>query len=159
MKSMNRALHTGHRAVPGFTLMEVVVSIGILAVALSSIAATIGYSSKRAAESSRKAQAVWLLDGMLSEVRDAIRSRQSFSALHRIETPASMPATEELWFNGEGLRVEKRDDAVFRCRLEFRADPSSAGLFHLHGRITWPAAVREGREKGSAELLTSILRS
>ena len=139
--------------------MEVVVSIGILAVALSAIAGTIGYSSARAAESSRKAQAAWLLDGMLSEVRDAIRDSAPFSALHRIETPASMPATEELWFNGDGLQVEKQEDAFYRFRLEFRADPTSATLYHLHGRVTWPATAKDGREKGSAELLTSILQS
>ena len=155
---MNHAPHSTRRPLAGFTLMEVMISIGILAVALSTIAGTIGYSSARAAEMSRKTQATWLLEGMLGEVRGAIRDRQPQSPVHRIEIPAGMPGTEEMWFDGGGLRVEKQGDAVFRCRLEFRADPTSATLCHLHGRVSWPAAAPEGKEKGSAELLTSILQ-
>ncbi len=142
----------------GFTLMEVVVSIGILAVSLTTIAGTIGYSSRRAAESSRRIQAAWLLDGMIAETAAAVRGRQLESAIHRIEPPANTPAEEELFFTSEGSRVEKPEDAFFRCRLEFRADATSAELVHLQGRVTWPAVARDGREQGSVDLLTSILK-
>ena len=88
---MNHASPSALRPPAGFTLMEVMISIGILAVALSTIAGTIGYSSARAAEMSRKTQATWLLEGMLGEVRGAIRDRQPQSAVHRIEIPAGLP--------------------------------------------------------------------
>ena len=142
----------------GFTLMEVVVSIGILAVALPTIAGTIGTCSRRAAESGHEARATWLLDGMLSDLRAVVRGRQSATAIYEIAAPASVPATDELFFDGEGVLLEDEKGAFYRCRLEFRPDESSASLIHLQGRISWPAAAREGREQGAVELVTSIVK-
>lgn len=145
------------RSKAGFTLMEVVVSIGLLAVALSAIAGSIGYSSRRGAETSRESQAVWMLEGMLSESREAVRGRQQTTAIHRFGIPRELPGSVELWFDGQGGQVEGREDAFYRCRLEFQPDPAGTRLMHLHGRVTWPAAAMEGREQGSAELFTSLL--
>lgn len=142
----------------GFTLMEVVVSIGILAVALPTIAGTISYSSKRAAESGHEVRAIWLLDSMQSELRATVRGQHPATAIHAIAKPASVPSSEDLFFDSEGVQVDDLKEAFYRCRLEFRPDASSDDLIHLQGRIIWPAAAPEGREQGSVELVTSILK-
>jgi prepilin-type N-terminal cleavage/methylation domain-containing protein len=142
----------------GFTLMEVVVSIGILAVTLPTIAGTISYCNNRAAATGHDARATGLLDAMLSDLRFVMRGGRPTTAIHGITVPKSVPATEEMFFDAEGVQVEGMDGAFYRCRLEFRPDESSTSLIHLQARVTWPAAAPEGREKGSTELVTSILK-
>jgi prepilin-type N-terminal cleavage/methylation domain-containing protein len=142
----------------GFTLMEVVVSIGILAVALSAIAGTISYGSRRGAETSRKVQAGWLLDGMVADLRDAMPAGRTRTALHELDVPAAAPAELEYFFDAEGIRTEGAEGSFFRCRFEFRPDDSGAALIHLNGRISWPALAKKGREQGSVELVSTIFR-
>jgi type II secretory pathway pseudopilin PulG len=138
--------------------MEVVVSIGILAVALSAIAGTISYGSRRGAETSRKVQAGWLLDGMVADFRDAMPAGRTRTALHELDVPAAAPAELEYFFDAEGIRTEGAEGSFFRCRFEFHPDDSGAALIHLNGRISWPALAKKGREQGSVELVSTIFR-
>jgi len=140
----------------GFTLMEVVVSIGVLAVALSVIIASIGFSSSRGAENSFKAQAISLAETALADVGGALRNNQEVSEIYRITPPSeSSEGREMLYFDVDGMLATDRERGFFTCNLEFHPDAEVAGLMHVHARISWPTKAKPGREQGAVELLTS----
>lgn len=148
-----------HPPASGFTLMEIVISLAILAFALTTILLALGFASKSSAESISKSQAIEILELTFADINAANLNRFPKSPQYLIDTPdgAAPEHRELLWLDGEGRRVETRQDAYFRCELTFHQDSRHAELLHLHGRVAWPALAKEGRERQQIELLTSLL--
>lgn len=139
----------------GFTLMEVVVSIGVLAVALSVIVASIGFSSSRSAENTYKILALSLAETALTDVRGAIANGLDKSEILEVAMPVSESRSEDiLYFDVNGLPVEQ-GRGFFSCVLTFFPDAEVSGLLHVHARVFWPTRAMIGREQGSVEILTS----
>ena len=139
--------------------MEIVISLGVLTFALTTILLALSYASKSSAESISKSQAIEILELTFADINAANLNRFPKSPQYLIDAPdgAAPEHRELLWFDGEGRRVEARQDAYFRCELTFHQDSRHAELLHLHGRVAWPALAEEGRERQQTELLTSLL--
>jgi prepilin-type N-terminal cleavage/methylation domain-containing protein len=147
---------SGIRQRPGFTLMEVVVSIGVLAVALSVIIASIGFSSSRGAENSFKALAISLAETAMADVGGALRNQQKRSEIYQITPPeGNAGGRETLYFDVDGMLAPDRGRSFFSCELQFHPDLEVTGLMHVHARVSWPTKAKPGREQGSVGLLTS----
>lgn len=139
--------------------MEIVISLGVLTFALTTILLALSHASKSSAESINKSQAIEILELTFADITAANLNRFPKSSQYLIDAPAGgAPGPRDpLWFDGEGRRVGARQDAYFRCELTFHQDPRHAKLLHLHGRVAWPARAEEGREGHQTELLTSLL--
>jgi hypothetical protein len=139
--------------------MEIVISLAVLAFALTTILLALSFASKSSAESISKSQAIEILELTFADINAANLNRFPQSSQYEIDAPdgAAPEHRELLWFDGEGRRVEARQDAYFRCELTFHQDSRHAELLHLHGRVAWPALAEEGRERQQTELLTSLL--
>jgi prepilin-type N-terminal cleavage/methylation domain-containing protein len=142
----------------GFTLVEVVISIGVLAIALSVIIASIAFSSSRGAENSRKIQALTLAETVVTDLRGALNNSRATSVLLGVAVPATPPvaATKEVFFNAEGVQVAGATGAFFKCTLTYNPDAGVTNLVHVNTRVIWPAMAKVGSEQGAVELLNSF---
>lgn len=147
-----------HAPAAGFTLIEVVLSIGLLAVAISVIMAALDAAGRYAANDARRALAVDLLQRSFLDLEVANRPGGGTSSMHGLAPVdwTAAPVKIQLWFDAAGVLVESRSKAFFGCELLANKD-AGAALGHLHGRMVWPARKAGGRVAGKVELFTSML--
>lgn len=140
----------------GFTLVEVVIAIGVLAIAMATIIGSVAYSSSRGAENTRKIQALTLAETAVTDLRSALNNARAKATLLDFEVPANPPvvATKEVLFDAEGVMV--KTGGFFKATLSYYPDAGVASLVHVHTRLVWPAAAKVGSEQGSVELLNSF---
>lgn len=143
--------------VKGFTLVEVLVSLGVFAFAIVVIVSSLGSSGTYAANDARRTLAVELLHTCFRDLDFSKASVNVPSPTLGIAPIAwdATPPKIRLWFDGDGKRVDSDKDAFFTCDLTPKRDPA-ARLGHLYGRIAWPAKRRSGPPDGEAELFTSL---
>lgn len=139
----------------GFTLVEVVVSVGLLAFAILVILGSLGYSGRLAANDARRTQAVELLHSCFRDLDPARNPGGGSTPVLKL-APLAWPSKVRLWFDAEGNPVPDAQQAFFKCDLSAVKD-ASAPLGHLHGRIVWPAKRTTGSPDGDAELFTSLM--
>lgn len=149
---------TGHRPAAGFTLIEVVLSIGLLAFAISVLLAVLDAAGRYAANDARRALAVELLHRSFRdlEMTDTPGSGRSPTlGLEPVDWTAT-PVKVRLWFDADGRLVDSQGEAFFGCELTANKD-ATAPLGHLHGRVEWPVRRPGARKQGNVELFTSML--
>lgn len=141
----------------GFTLIEAVLSIGLLAFAVTVIMAAMNTAGNYSANDARRTLAVELLHRSFRDLEMANTRRGGPSPVLGLEPIAwgKGADTLRLWFDAEGGRVETAAQAFFRCDITANPDPTGA-VGHLHGRVTWPARNPQGRTSGEVELFTSL---
>jgi prepilin-type N-terminal cleavage/methylation domain-containing protein len=148
----------GHSGYRGFTLLEVLVSLGIFVFAITVILTSMGTSATAAANDARRSQAVEILNSCFEDISLSGTAADGKSAIYRLQPIAwsSVPAPIRLWFNAEGKQVTDAKTALFECKITATKDPA-ASLGNLDGRIVWPAKRKSGSPDGVAELFTSVL--
>lgn len=142
----------------GFTLIEVVLSVAVLAIGFTSVLLCLSYASSLSSESAGKGQAISILRNAFSDIRTAQNGGFQKSPQFDVKAPNADDdeRRELLWFDEDGQQVAEQRDASYRCVITFHADPIHPELLHLHGRVAWPAQAKEGREAHQMELLTSL---
>lgn len=140
----------------GFTLIEVILSIALLAFAITIIMAALAAGNSYAANDARRSLATNLIQRVFHDIEltDPLpNARSPMLGLNPVNWNAS-PQRTDLWFDANGNPVPSRNRAFFRLELTTNRDPSGA-LGHLHARVAWPATTT--RADGSAECFTSLL--
>lgn len=147
---------THHSAAAGFTLIEAVLSIGLLAFALAVILTGLGTAARYAANDARRAVAVELLHRCFRDLEMVGKSGVGRSPTLGLAPLAwgGSPAAVQLWFDADGAQVASRSEAFFRCDLLANRE-AEAPLGHLHGRVVWPVRKSGARADGQVELFTS----
>lgn len=142
----------------GFTLVEVVVSLGIFAFAIVVIVGALVMAGSDAGNDARRARAVDLLHTCFRDLDLAKAPGGNRSPTLGLAPLAwaSTPQQVRLWFDANGTLVDGEKAAFFRADLTATRDPAEA-LGHLHGRIVWPVRHGIGGTAGDAELFTSVL--
>lgn len=142
----------------GFTLIEAVLSIGLLAFAVTVIMAALNMAGNYSANDARRVLAVDLLHRGFRDLAMVNRPGAGLSPVLGLKPITWGKGTEtlRLWFDAEGKRVETQAQAFFRCDITAYPDPTGA-VGHLHGRMEWPARNNQGRTSGEVELFTSLL--
>ncbi len=141
----------------GFTLMEAVLSVGILAFALVVIIGALGTAARMTAQDQHQQVALELLHDCFTDLASATARHDGRSPVFHLDVPAA-PAKaglQQLWFDVDGRRLPDEAGAFFRCDLAIHPD-ANPSLAHLHGHVRWPARATGLRPDGEAELLTSI---
>lgn len=152
---MNTKNHQGYR---GFTLLEVLVSLGIFVFAITVILTSLGTSASSAANDARRSQAVEILHSCFEDMSLSGTAADAKSPIYKLQPIAwsSVPAPVRLWFDAEGKQVTDAKTALFECNIIATKDPA-APLGNIDGRIVWPAKRKTGAPDGVAELFTSVL--
>jgi prepilin-type N-terminal cleavage/methylation domain-containing protein len=155
MRNIAQKRRAGRR---GFTLVEVVIAIGVLAIALGVIVGSVAFSSSRGAENSRKIQALTLAETAVTDLRGALTNARKESGLLKIAPPVNPPkaTTAEIFFDAEGVKMDDQKGAFFKATLNYYPDAGVTNLVHVHTRFVWPARAKVGSEQGSVELLNSF---
>ncbi|KAB2641272.1 MAG: type II secretion system protein [Verrucomicrobia bacterium] len=142
---------------PGFTLIEVVVSLGMFAFAMVVIVGALVTAGRATGNDARRALAVDILHSCFRDLDLAKAPGSPPSPTLRLAPLAwsSTPVHLQLWFDADGSLVEAEKNAFFKADITATKD-SGAALGHLHGRIVWP--VRHGLSglAGDEELFTSL---
>lgn len=150
--------HRQPSAAAGFTLIEVMLSVGLLGFAIMVILAGLETAGRYAANDARRTLAGELLHRSFRDLEMAATpgsGRSPTLGLAPLQW-GSEPTTLQLWFDADGTPVESRSKAFFRCELLASRD-GARNLGHLHGRIVWPARKPGERADGQVELFTSLL--
>lgn len=142
----------------GFTLIEIMVAMGIFAFAITVILTMLGASGSTIANDARRAKASELLGTCFRDVDFSKNSASGPSPVLNL-TPIDWNATPvevEVFFDAEGNKVASVEGAFYHCQLNARRDPTSP-LGHLQGLVIWPAQRTTGVPDGQVELFTSLL--
>ena len=142
----------------GFTLVEVVVSLGMFAFAIVVVVGALVTAGRATGNDARRALAVNILHTCFREL-DWVKAPGSPPSPTLGLVPlawASTPVRLRLWFDADGSLVDSEKNALFKADLTATRD-SGAALGHLHGRIVWPVRHGMGGLAGDEELFTSLL--
>lgn len=150
--------HSRQTAARGFTLIEVMVSLGVFTFAITVIVASMGTSGAYAANDAKRTLAVDLLHNCFLDLEFTKVGGSKPSPTQKIAPISweSSPPKIQLWFTADGKRVASLNEAFYRCDIVPTKD-SAAPLGHLQGRIVWPAKREKGSPDGTVELFTSLL--
>ncbi len=128
----------------GFTLIEIVVAIGILAISLMGIIAISGSAIDSTREAEENFQAVQIAANAFDELRST-----TFTA------PTTFPPR---YFDDQAqpLAETQSVDAIYRIDIEATEAPARPGQSTLHARVTYPwlGSFREGQ---SSQLFTTVV--
>lgn len=147
-----------HRRRQGFTLIEVLVSLGVFLFVITVVIASIGTAGGSAANEARKTLAAGLLQDCLRDYGFVANTSATTTPALKLEpiSWSGTPAGQTVWFDARGRRVKSADEAYFRCEI-IPTRETAAPLGHLRGRMTWPAKRKEAAPDGEVELFTSLL--
>lgn len=149
--------HFPHHRRRGFTLLEVIVSLGIFVFAITVILTSLGTSASSATNDARRTQAAEILNSCFQDIAVSGTAADSKSPMYQL-APISWdnPAKFQYWFDQDGKKVTDENSALFKCEIVPTKD-QSAPLGNLYGRIIWPAKRKNGAPDGQVDLFTSVL--
>lgn len=146
------------RLARGFTLVEVMVSLGVFAFAIVVIIGALVAGGRDAGNDARRALAVDLLHNCFREL-DLVKVPGSAHSPMLGLAPLTWggePVHLRLWFDVSGALVDSEQRAYYKADLTATRD-AGAALGHLHGRVIWPARHGSGGIAGDVELFTSLV--
>lgn len=142
----------------GFTLIEVLVSLGVFLFAITVIVTAIGSAAGDAGNDARSSLAAGVLHDCFRDLEYVVNTDATASPTLKL-APVSWstsPSEQVWWFDVRGRRVPSEGEAFFRCEM-VSVRETAARLGHLRGRMVWPAKRRTGAPDGEVELFTSLL--
>lgn len=139
-----------HHPRRGFTLIEVIVAIGVITMATVALVPAIGSGMRTVGNSSQSSRAMDMLEAMSADLRGGLRSGQAASPRYAIPLESNTNGGIFLFTEDGGL-TESAGSARYRVNLTFSTGTKTpiiqAARWHL--RATWPAA---GKEQGAVEI-------
>ena len=138
-----------HRA---FSLVEVVIAIGIFSFALTLIFGLLPIGIKSGGASVREVDASHLLEHFEQDIRNW-KKPATASPIYKIELPAAA-TTDEKFFD-LGLAPVAATDTTRYYRVESTIQTGSNGM-NVYLRATWPALASKANAEGSSELVTFV---
>ena len=157
----------------GFTLVEVVLALGVATVALVSVIGVLGVAVKTSEEAGHDTRLAAMSTQVLSDLRaspfDALWEKVPRTGKSNAATSAgSTPPDSEYSFTGDGTLVEPAKvagnfDVVYQCSVKKTPDPRTRSanggaynLVRLQLTFTWP--VSAPKRTGGTTIHASIAR-
>ena len=142
----------------GFTLVEVIVALGIFVFAIIALMGVMPFGMKQVQTTSNESLAMTAMEGIRDDLALALTAQMTKSLRYGLTPPSAgvtTPLDYKIKENGEPATTQ--ESAVFRIIGTFRRPPtSSPGPLRLHMRATWPANAPAGRESGVIELVAAF---
>jgi type II secretory pathway pseudopilin PulG len=142
-----------HHFSEGFTLIEVIVAIGVITMATVALVPVIASGMRTVGNTSESSRTLDMMEAISADLRGGLRSGQARSPRYSI--PLESNSTGGIFlFTGDGVLAESAGSARYRVHLTFTTGSKTpviqAARWHL--RATWPAAAPAGKEQGAAEI-------
>jgi prepilin-type N-terminal cleavage/methylation domain-containing protein len=148
--AMRSEIHSNRINRKGFTLMEVVIAIGVITMALVAIMPAIGVGSRTVSVSTDRARALELLENIHVDVQTSLAMKRERSLIYEIDLRSA--GAREIFFNNDEETVSNAKNARYRVRMVYRvAQPKALEPAHWHLSARWPAAAPAGKEAASVE--------
>ncbi len=140
----------------GFTLLEVVIALGIFVFAITAIMGVIPGGMEQVQAASNENRAMAEMEAMRDDVGLAISSGMAKSLRYGITPPTvSKPFVVDYKISEDGAIAPANGNALYRIAGNIRRDSDTAP-YYLSLRATWPAKAPAGREAGAVELFTAF---
>ena len=138
----------GRRDSQGFSLVEVVLALGIAAFALITLIGMLpmGIASHRDAD--RETMAVSLLNTIVTDLKDSATNEPTL-LFGLSPHPLTSSGVTTLYFAENEKNVAGASNAL--CKVEIRPGAASQNLLRCNVRVTWPAQAPVGKEDGLVE--------
>lgn len=148
--AMRSEIHITRENRKGFTLMEVVIAIGVITMALVAMMPAIGVGSRTVSVSTDRARALELLENIHVDVQTSLAMKRERSLIYEIDLRSA--GEREIFFNNNEETVSNAKNARYRVRMVYRvAQPKALEPAHWHLSARWPAAAPAGKEAASVE--------
>jgi type II secretory pathway pseudopilin PulG len=142
----------------GFTLVEVVVALGIFVFAVTVLIGAIPMGMKQVQAASNESLSITSMESIRDDLALALASRMATSLRYGLTPPGTgetTPVDFKIMENGE--LAAANETGVFRVMGSVRRPPAATpGPVQLHLRATWPANAPAGRETGAIELVAAF---
>jgi type II secretory pathway pseudopilin PulG len=143
---------------PGFTLVEVVVALGIFVFAVTALIGAIPMGMKQVQAASNESLSITSMECIRDDLALALTSRMTTSLRYGLTPPGAgktTPVDFKIMENGEFAAAN--ETGVFHIMGSVRRPPAATpGPVQLHLRATWPANAPAGRETGALELVAAL---
>ncbi len=137
----------------GFTLVEVLVALGIFVFAITAMMGVIPAGMKRMQAASNEGSAMTEMEAIRDDLALAAAANMAKSARFGVALPAEGAITKiDLQIGEDGAIAA--ETGIYK--IAGSAIHPADGPVHLHLRATWPAKAPPGRETGSVELVAAI---
>jgi type II secretory pathway pseudopilin PulG len=145
---------------PGFTLIEVIVSLGIFVFAIVALVGVIPVSMKEVQTTSTENYSMSVMEGIRDDLSLALAAKMAKSPQYKLALPDTGTTTPvDLKFKENGEIAAANEAAVFRIIGSCRRPAGTAvdsGPVQLSLRATWPAKALPGREVGAIDLVAAF---
>lgn len=152
---MKRPPPTTCPSASGFTLVEVIIALGVFVVAITVLMGVIPAAMKQVQTTSIESFSMTVMEDIRDDLALALATRMKKSLRYGLTLPsagATTPLDCKIKENGELATTQ--ESAVFHIIGTFRRPTTaSPGPLQLHMRATWPATAPAGRESGAIELV------
>jgi type II secretory pathway pseudopilin PulG len=159
MKKVNQQLRRSIS--PGFTIMEVVIALGIVSVGLVAIVGVLPVGIEIANETSERFGATGWVEAAFEDVRSVPAGSPEGTLSPRYEIPLPEPGQTTMWtgYFSDGGRETEPENAVWTVEITLsRPAIGQPGPWHIHGRARWPAIATGGFERGRVHLTTAFAK-
>ena len=142
----------------GFTLVEVVVALGLFVFAITALMGVIPFGMKQVQAASNESRAMAEMESIRDDISLAIRTDMPKSLRYQIVPPAATATTPVDFKISEAGEVQSgKGSPAFRIIGTIRRPAATtADPVFLHLRATWPANAPAGRETGAVELVAAF---
>lgn len=150
--------HPNNNVALGFTLVEVIVALGLFVFAVTALMGVLPFGMKQVQTTSNESFAMSTMESIRDDISLALSSKAASSIRYGINPPAAGAATATtpitLRINENGENVATGVQAVLN--ITGTLNRPATGPIHLNLRSVWPANAPAGREAGSTELVTAF---
>jgi type II secretory pathway pseudopilin PulG len=144
----------------GFTLVEVVVALGLFVFAITVLMAVIPSGMQQVQTTSNESLAITTMEAIRDDIDLTLDSKTAKSLRYEITPPSvgnTAPMNLDFMIAENGEIASGSAVALLRIKGTLRRPATAAdGPIHLHLRATWPAKAPVGRETGNIELVAAF---
>ena len=149
--------HSPARAL-GFSLVEVIVALGIFACAITALMGVIPFGMKQVQAASNESLAMTTMEAIRDDLALAVAANMTKSPRYGLMPPAAeAPTPVDFKITDSGELAAPNGTARFRITGTLRRPPpATPGPLQLHLRANWPAKAPAGRETGAIDLVAAF---
>jgi type II secretory pathway pseudopilin PulG len=145
----------------GFTLVEVIVALGLFVFAVTALMGVLPFGMKQVQTTSNESFSMTTMESIRDDISLALSSKAASSFRYGIDIPGVGTPTPNPNPNPISLRINENGENVGTgvpavLRITGTLNRPATGPIHLNLRSTWPATAPAGREAGSTELVTAF---
>lgn len=144
----------------GFTLLEVVIALGLFIFAITGLMGVIPYGMSQVQTASNESRGLTEMESIRDDVSLAMELKMAKSLRYGITPPAvgsTTPVAVDFLITENGEVATAGQNALFHILGTIRRSAAnSSDPVYLNLRTTWPVKAPAGRETGSVDLVSAF---